>query len=148
MSRRSIVLAALVLLAACKVVPASPDAPGSASAREDAAPATLGDTVRVGIGRAVAFDHGGLVVGFEEVEADSRCPADAMCVHQGDAEARFSLVAAGRRAGTTLHTAGEPKRIEYAGYWIQLVNVEPYPGTYDRSQPAPPAVAVLVVTRQ
>jgi hypothetical protein len=147
--RRLATLAALVLLAAvtaCKVVPASPDEPSTTTTR-DAATGVLGDTVRVPVGKRVTFDDGRFVLGFEAVDADSRCPADAICVWQGDAEARFRLTADGRRAGTTLHTSGEPKSIEYAGYRIHLVNVEPYPGTYDRSQPAPPAVAVVVVSR-
>ena len=141
-------LLALALFAACKVVPTPPDDRSAAGTRDSAAEKALGDTVRIDVGRTVTFDAGRLSVGFEAVEADSRCPADAMCVWQGDAAARFRLAVDGRRAGTTLHTATEPKQVEYAGYVLRLVNVEPYPGTWDRSRPAPPAVAVVVVTRR
>ena len=143
---RRLFLVAALAITACKMVPASPDAPGTTGTRETAA-ATLGDTVRLAVGRSVAWDAGRFVVAFDTVEADSRCAADVVCVWAGDAAARFRLDAEGRRAGTTLHTTLEPKQIEYAGYVIRLVNVEPYPGTYDRSKPAPSPVAVIVVTR-
>ena len=145
--RRFLALLALPALVACKAVPASPDGQATAGTR-DAASAALGDSVRIAVGRSASFDGGRFVVGFEAVEADSRCPADAMCVHMGDAAARFRLEADGRRAGTTLHTGREPKQIEYAGWVLRLANLEPYPGTYDRSKPAPPAAAVVVVTRR
>jgi hypothetical protein len=146
--RRLTNLALFALFAtACKVVPASPDDDAVPASRE-AATATLGDTVRIGVGNQATFDGGRFVLTFDALVGDSRCPADAMCVWMGDAEARFRLVVDGRRAGAELHTAVEPRQVEYAGYLVRLVNVEPYPGTFDRSQPAPPAVAVVVVTRQ
>jgi hypothetical protein len=113
-----------LLLTACKVVPASPDEP-SATGNHAATARTLGDTVRIDVRTSASWDAGRFVVAFDTVEADSRCPADAMCVWQGDAAAGFHLTVDGRRAGTTLHTATEPKQVEYAGYVIRLVNVEP-----------------------
>jgi hypothetical protein len=146
--RRFALLTALALLAtACKVVPASPEDPATTGTRDAATARALGDTVRIDVRHSASWDAGRFVVTFDTVEADSRCPADAMCVWQGDAAAGFHLSADGRRAGTTLHTATEPKQVEYAGYELRLVNVEPYPGTYDRSKPAPAPVAVVVVTR-
>ena len=147
--RRSLsVISALgLLLAACKVVPASPEDPAAAGTQDAATARALGDTVRIDVHGSASWGGGRFVVAFDTVEADSRCPADAMCVWQGDAAARFRLTADGRSAGTTLHTALEPKQVEYAGWVLRLVNVEPYPGTYDRSKPAPAPVAVVVVTR-
>ena len=148
MRRALAVLSGLgLLLAACKVVPASPEDAATIGTRDAATPRALGDTVRIDVGESASWDAGRFVVAFDTVEADSRCPADAMCVWQGDAAARFRLSADGRRAASTLHTALEPKHVGFAGYQLRLVNVEPYPGTYDRSKPAPPAVAVVVVTR-
>jgi hypothetical protein len=143
---RTLAILAFALLAACKVVPASPDGQRQTLSTTDVTGA-LGDTVRIDIHKAAGFDEGRFVVRFDSLEADSRCPADAMCVWQGDAAARFTLEAASGRAGTTLHTGIEPKQLEFAGYVLQLVNVEPYPGTYDRSRPAPPPVAVVIVKR-
>ena len=145
--RRLALIAALAFAAGCKVVPASPDDHSATGTREAATAHALGDTVRVDVHQRAAFDSGRFVVTFDTVEADSRCPADAMCVWAGDAAAGLHLDVAGRRAGTTLHTQLEPKKVEYFGYVVRLVNVEPYPGTYDRSKPAPAPVAVLVVTR-
>lgn len=150
--RRIAPLASLALLAvlaaACKVAPASPEGPGASGTRDAAAAHAFGDTVRIDVRQTAAWDAGRFVVTFDTLEADSRCPADAMCVWQGDAAARFRLVADGRRAGTTLHTGAEPQQVAYAGYVLRLVHVEPYPGTYDRSTAPPPPVAVVVVTRR
>lgn len=143
---RSLALVALAVLAACKVVPASPEEQGGVLRTADVTGA-LEDTVRIGVGKMAAFDGGRLLVRFDSLEAESRCPADAMCVWQGDAAARFRLESLQGRAGTTLHTGLEPKQVEFGGYVLNLVNVEPYPGTYDRSKPAPPPVAVVVVKR-
>lgn len=145
--RRLTIVAVLTLLAtACKVVPASPEEAPSTS--RDAASAALGDTVRLGVGKQAVFDGGRFALTFVALDGDSRCPADAVCVWMGDAEARFRLELDGRRAGSVLHTGLEPRQVEFAGYVVQLVDVEPYPGTYDRSKPAPPAVAVVRVTRE
>lgn len=149
--RRLIPLAAAALLAtACRVAPASPedvDASGTRDAGSTTAAHAFGDTVRIDVRESAAWDAGRFVVAFDTVEADSRCPADAMCVWQGDAAARFRLTVEGRRAGATLHTATEPRQVEHAGYVFRLVNVEPYPGSYARSNPAPAPVAVVIVTR-
>src|SRR5689334_13242002 len=106
---RRLALAVALVVIGCKVVPASPDAPASTGTRDAAAAGALGDTVRLAVGKSVAWDQGRFVVTFDTVEADSRCPADAMCVWQGDAAVRFALAAEGRRAASTLHTATEPK---------------------------------------
>ena len=137
-----------LVITACKAAPASPEDLGTAGTRDAASARAFGDTVRIDVRQSATWDAGRFVVAFDTVEADSRCPADAMCVWQGDAAARFRLTVDGRRAGTTLHTATEPRQVEYAGYVLRLVNVEPYPGTYDRSKPAPAPVAVVVVTRR
>lgn len=144
----TLALAALAVLAACKVVSTPPDDRSAATGTHDAATArALGDTVRIVVGQAAVFDGGKLEVAFDTLEADSRCPADAVCVWQGDAAARFRLAVGSRRVGTTLHTTLDPKQVAFDGYVVRLVNVEPYPGTWDRSKPAPPAVAVVIVTR-
>ena len=122
-----------LLLTACKVVPASPDEPAATGNHAAATARALGDTVRIAVGASASWDAGRFVVTFDTVEADSRCPADAMCVWQGDAAAGFHVSVDGRRAGTTLHTATQPRQVEFAGYVLGLVNVEPYPGTWVRS---------------
>ena len=145
--RRTSFVALFALAAACKVVPASPDAPGTAG-QQSVIAAALRDTVRIPVGRTASFDNGRLTVAFDALEADSRCPADATCVWAGDAAVRLALQTGDRKQAATLHTTLQPQRADYFGYAVGLVNVEPYPGTYDRSKPAPTPVALVVVTRQ
>ena len=141
---------ALVLLAvattACKVVPASPDE--TANSRASTTEPALGDTVRIEAGASVSWNGGRFVVTFDSLGSDSRCPANAMCVWQGDVPVRFRLSADGRRSVSMLHTGIEPRQVESSGYRLRLVNVEPYPGTYDPEKPAPAPLAVVVVTRK
>jgi len=146
--RRLVPLALVVLAAAvtgCKMVPASPEE--TASSRTTSNGPALGDTVRIQVGDRLSWEGGRFTVVFDSLTADSRCAVDVRCVWAGDAAARLRLVASERRADATLHTTEQPKEAELAGYVVRLVNVEPYPGTFDRSKPTPPAVVVLVVTR-
>ena len=67
-------------------------------------------------------------VRFDLVTADSRCPADALCVTQGDATAVFSVTRAGGSATSlALHTAGEGRRGSAEGFTLTLVRLDPYP---------------------
>jgi hypothetical protein len=148
MRRPLVLLASLAFVAACKVVPASPDAQQQPTLSTADVRGELGDTVRIGLHKTASFDGGRFVVRFDSLEADSRCPADAICAWQGDAAARLDLEAVGGMRNVTLHTATEPRSFGLVGYRVELVNVEPYPGTYDRSKPAPSPVAVVVVSRR
>ena len=69
-----------------------------------------------------------LRVRFEAVTSDSRCPADALCVTQGDATAVFTVRAGGSAASLALHTAAAEGRRGAAGaFTLTLVRLDPYP---------------------
>lgn len=139
-------LALLAATAACKVVP-SPDASGPAAAKAAIA-ATLGDTVRIPVGQVAGFDHGRLTVAFEALEAESRCPTNVQCIQAGDAQVRLRLQTGDRKQPTSLHTNGQPRTTDFYGYTVALADVEPHPGAYPGAAVAPPATALVVVTRQ
>jgi hypothetical protein len=77
---------------------------------------------------SVSVETTDLSVRFELVTGDSRCPADAICVWQGDATAVFSVkVGAASSTSLTLHTTGEGRRGSADGFTLTLVRLDPYP---------------------
>jgi len=79
-------------------------------------------------GETAVIDGTGLSVRFVRVTGDSRCPADALCIHRGGA---IVLVRVFERAGTRdydLHTEDSQQAgVEHGGMRISLVQLQPYP---------------------
>lgn len=87
-------------------------------------------------------------VAFVDVIGDSRCPVDAVCVWEGDAEISLEVQVTGERKKlVTLHThRSQPTERIVDGYRIRLVDLRPLPttaGLPDRSD----YVATLVVEK-
>jgi len=109
------VLPALLLLGACDESSTGPSV-------------AIGNEFQLRPAESVLVETTDLGVRFELVTGDSRCPADALCVTQGDATAVFSV----RRGGgpstsLTLHTTGEGRRGSASGFTLTLVRLDPYP---------------------
>ena len=68
----------------------------------------------------------GVSVRFITVTADSRCPADAICVWAGDATVRIDVSSGGDNAEQDLHTANK-QPVSYRDLRIELVSLDPYP---------------------
>ena len=115
--------AVLLALAACSggSVPPEPTRPDPSTAL--ATPAEL--RLRVGGSVQVRGGTSPLTVTFRDVAGDSRCPIDVQCPWAGDAEIDVQLSRDGRSATATLHTTTEPKQVEYEGFVVRLVSVEP-----------------------
>jgi hypothetical protein len=80
------------------------------------------------LGRSVRIDGTALRVSFTGVLEDGRCPADVLCVWQGNARVAL-VIAVPDRADTALvlNTGVEPTRAEVAGYRVHLEELLPYP---------------------
>jgi hypothetical protein len=89
---------------------------------------------------------GDLRLTFRSVEADSRCPIDAVCVWAGDAEIALKIEQGSQSAVAALHTMLEPKKTEWNGYTVSLVSVLPAPRAASSIDPKDYR-AQLVVTR-
>ena len=80
-------------------------------------------------GIAADVEAAGVLLRFVAVTGDSRCPADAICIHAGDAIVRIDVRSdAGQPASYDLHTAG-PRAVMYDDLRIELVALTPYPFT-------------------
>ncbi|MEN8376390.1 MAG: hypothetical protein ABFS34_13165 [Gemmatimonadota bacterium] len=136
-------------LAACAgAVPTGPEggAEPTADVRFDVE-AEVGDTVRLGIGEAARFGEAGLVVRFDRLVADSRCPVEpgnGACVWEGDAEVALDLALGDGETELRLHTRLDPRVARLDGYEIALVGVLPVPTFEPSPDPAPPTVDVTV----
>jgi hypothetical protein len=102
--------------AACAHNPVSPSVP---TGREFELKA--GDSVSV---QGADFD-----LQFSHVAQDSRCPADAVCVWAGDAEAVFAVTRRGVPGSpVSLHTDANRGRQATVGDWsLTLSALQPYP---------------------
>lgn len=83
--------------------------------------------------------YGALATRFIGVTADSRCPANALCILQGDAS--LTIEARVGRAGPTRYAlqVNDPvrRRVVHAGYVIQVDDLSPYPFTIATINPIP-----------
>ena len=82
---------------------------------------------------------------FEEVNEDSRCPADAQCIWAGDAVVTVTLKTPKASAEKhQLHMQPSGSRISYDDYTIALTALAPYPRAGREIRPAD-YVATFVV---
>jgi hypothetical protein len=85
---------------------------------------------------------------FVDVQGDSRCPADAICIQGGDAVVRVRASGGSRTETLELHT-GDSSRAsaQYQGYKVALTELQPYPFSSRPPIGAGDYRATLVVSR-
>ena len=126
------ILAAAILTACSSAAAPGRDNPAPASKTQST---SFVDTLSIGLGQSATADGGRLEVRFDARVSDSRCPANVVCVWQGDANVRIiTRVAGGAQVKSELHTALEPKKVVVDRYTISMVGMTPYPGTGRDSQ--------------
>ena len=88
-------------------------------------------------GDAASIDRTGLRVQFVRVMADSRCPADAVCIWIGDASVHVRVFDGAATSDYDMHTANsEQGTIDHGGTRISLVQLQPYPFSHRTIQPS------------
>ena len=96
--------------------------------------------VVLGVGDSFELPDGSTLE-FVELVQDSRCPADAMCIWQGEAVLQFDLD--GLRFKT--HFTGPDDEVTVVDGWaIQVLDVQPYPLASQPHDPADTEVTVRV----
>lgn len=95
---------------------------------------------------APALLQGGLTIVFVNVESDSRCPIDAVCIQAGDATVKLTLShPSASRVERDLHTDRSGASVTYLSYTIALAQLGPAPRASQTTRPND-YVATLVVT--
>jgi len=114
--RSALAVVLVVAAAACAHNPVSPSVPA-------------GQEFEIKAGGSVSVEGTGFDLHFSRVAQDSRCPADAMCVWAGDAEAVFVVVERGRpESSLSLHTDASRGQQATVGDWtLTLHGLEPSP---------------------
>jgi hypothetical protein len=90
----------------------------------------LGQPFALAVGETAVLEDG-LDVRFAWLVGDSRCPADVVCVWEGNAEVAIEVAMAGKdRASLRLNTnPGFATEATYLAYTVELIGLEPYPRT-------------------
>ena len=87
-----------------------------------------GEAFTLGIGQSARVSGEDLVITFEEVTGDSRCPREVMCVWAGEAKIRIRMIQQGTPATLVLSQPGLTETAqETAGDYTLTFNLEPYP---------------------
>ncbi|MFO1467805.1 MAG: hypothetical protein U1F35_15405 [Steroidobacteraceae bacterium] len=105
--------------------------------------------MRLRRGQSITAGSGYLLVGFDAVLADSRCPKGDTCIWAGDATVRIWVQKpGGPRQQLELHTATAKRRWAATGDGYVLLQVlEPYPIAGQRLDPDG-YIATLLLTRE
>lgn len=87
------------------------------------------ETFTLGVGESVELGDDGLVIGFNGIRSDSRCPSGVWCFWQGNAAAELWIqMQREERENFVLHTFNDyAQTIELGSFTIELVSVDPYP---------------------
>jgi len=119
---------ALAAAAACSSAVASERDVSSPSTSTQSGPRT--DTLSIRLGQSALVDGGRLELKFDTRVADSRCPANVVCVWAGDAHVRLTTRLSGGASTTSdLHSTTPPITLKVDRYTITMIGMTPYPGT-------------------
>ncbi|MEO5818628.1 MAG: hypothetical protein ABIT20_25390 [Gemmatimonadaceae bacterium] len=87
---------------------------------------SAGQSVELGIGETANVTPGSVRVQLTGIN-DSRCPSDVVCIQAGDAMIVLALNGGGADRIDTLYLMKSPKSVNYGGYRLEAVDVQPYP---------------------
>ena len=120
-----------------------------AQAAGESGKAELEKSFQVRLGHSAMVTGVALVIGFEAVTSDSRCPKGEVCVWEGDATVRIWLQpGAGAKDVRDLHTSSKQSSAANFGEWsVRLLALDPYPVTGRMVQQADYVVTLLVTER-
>jgi hypothetical protein len=90
--------------------------------------ASLGKQFTLPIGKIMTIKGEDLKIGFEEVNGDSRCPAGAQCVWEGEAKCRGTITHEGMTYVIIFYQAGStPTDQPLVDSYMAHYTLEPYP---------------------
>lgn len=88
---------------------------------------SLNQEFELSTGQSVRVTGPGLVVTFQAVPADSRCPSDAQCVWAGNALVQLRVQGPATDSLLELNTTLEPRSGAAGGVTLELRSLEPAP---------------------
>ena len=108
-----------------------------AQSSESSIEAELDSEFVIQVNQSVEIKSEDITVTFLNVTADSRCPADVMCVWMGQADIELSVQKGDEESTLSLSIGGDssPEESIFDMYLIQLIELAPYPYSTDVIQP-------------
>lgn len=86
--------------------------------------------IKVLINRQKVVPGSKLTIKFASLVEDSRCPTDTNCIQAGNAKIKITVSKTKGDSKTfELNTNGESQSVNFAGYEIKLVGLNPQPAT-------------------
>jgi hypothetical protein len=86
----------------------------------------LGQDFTLGLGQTATLDQDKLVIKFENVLEDSRCPVNVVCVWAGNGKVEFNVIDTdGQQKSLILNTEEEPKSVTLSKHIVTLVALNP-----------------------
>ena len=99
-------------------------------------------------GQQVTIEGQKLTLKFSSVFHDSRCPSSVTCAWAGNGAIVVEVSRKKKKAvQAMLNTLLDPKQVEYKGYTVRLVTLNPYPKTPGDIDPSE-YEAVLIVSKR
>jgi hypothetical protein len=138
---RFLIVIGCAILGACSGKPAP--GPSAAEGALQSSTAPLDDTVTVQLSQRAMTRDRSVQLTYVKLVSESRCPANAICVWQGDAAVQLKAETIGATVDTTIHTALDPKVIAIGANQISLLEVQPYPGT--GASPTPGYIVARII---
>ncbi|MEX0646840.1 MAG: hypothetical protein WEA56_02265 [Balneolaceae bacterium] len=83
----------------------------------------LGEEIEMKYGEQITIPEEGIILRFNDILIDSRCPSGVTCVWAGNAEIAIQL----NDTEASLNTYLEPKQTSISEYEVQLLSLKPYP---------------------
>lgn len=94
----------------------------------DSAPTAPTDPVVVTLAPGDAESANGLILTFVKVTADTRCPADAFCIHPGEAQVSVQTMVLGVSRTSELYLFDSAKRrVTHGSHTVTFEELNPYP---------------------
>lgn len=103
----------------------------------------LGREYVIGYGETIHVDS--LALEFTTLDGDSRCPANAVCIWEGNARILLALTRGQSSTVAELNTSNRfPTVAVFEGYFVELRRLDPYPATAGIPQPQNYTATVFV----
>lgn len=107
----------------------------------------LGEEFKIKNGEEVVVRGDKVRILFRSVPMDSRCPSDVVCGWAGNGEVVVEVARRNKKqVVATLNTLLDPKEIDYKGFKIRLIALNPYPKVTDPIDPKD-YEATMIVTK-
>jgi hypothetical protein len=116
--------------------------PACAGVTPDPAQA-VGQDFAIAVGATARISQTDLVVHFDRVVNDSRCPSDVQCISAGDATVAVTAESEGAAARRyELHTDAGAREVMHGNFRLSLIGLKPFPTS---TRPVPESAYVLTL---